>query len=110
MFDEIEIGQKIKELREERGLSQSELGKELDRTHAAISDIERGKTRLTVRDLRIIADFFSVSISEMLGEKPKSLSFNRDVKDITKEGYEVANEALVEAFHILKQRAKNKNK
>lgn len=37
------MGERIKRLRESRGLSQTELGKRLGVTHAAVSHWERGK-------------------------------------------------------------------
>lgn len=52
-----EIGQRIREAREELGLSQTELGQLLSRqrTHAAISELERGKVRLDAEELVEIA-------------------------------------------------------
>jgi transcriptional regulator with XRE-family HTH domain len=63
-----EIGLRIKKLRLEKGKSQEELGKVLSRSHAAISDIERGKTKLNVEDLLILAKFFGVNLSEIIGD------------------------------------------
>ncbi|GAC1401742.1 MAG: hypothetical protein NVSMB65_19130 [Chloroflexota bacterium] len=42
--------------REEARLSQTALGERFGRTHAAISDIERGKTNVGVADLARLAD------------------------------------------------------
>src|SRR5688572_5395992 len=52
-----EVGSRIREAREELGLSQAELGRLLTRprSYAAISDIERGKTRLDVEELEELA-------------------------------------------------------
>jgi transcriptional regulator with XRE-family HTH domain len=94
MLDDITLGKRIRELREKCGKSQQELGKALGRSHAAVSDIERGKTKLTVADLSIIANFCGVTINDILKE-PLSLSSSfthfRDAKDITKEEKRVAD-------------------
>lgn len=52
-----EVGRRIREAREEIGLSQAELGRLLTRprSYAAVSDIERGKTRLDVEELEEMA-------------------------------------------------------
>lgn len=68
MASSLEIGRKIRQARDEMNLSQSDLGKKMEnqRSHAAISDIERGKTKLGISELKEIAiilnkplDFFS---------------------------------------------------
>lgn len=74
-----EIGLRIKKLRMAKGKSQEELGKVLSRSHAAVSDIERGKTKLSVEDLLILAKFFEVNLSEITGgdtEAKPSLTFS----------------------------------
>ncbi len=57
------LSEKIKELRTSKGASQEELGKVLGKSHAAISDIERGITDVSVQELSLIADFFHTPIS-----------------------------------------------
>lgn len=71
-----EIGLYIKNLRTNKGISQEEVGKFLKKTHAAISDIERGKTQISIKDLSLIAEFFAVPVEEILSraQKPKSIS------------------------------------
>ena len=54
------LAKKIRRLRESAGKSQGELGLVLGKSHASVSDIERGITELTVKDLTIIADFLGV--------------------------------------------------
>jgi transcriptional regulator with XRE-family HTH domain len=45
------IRTKVKEAREERGLSQEDLGKSIDKSRVAISDIERGRTEISAVEL-----------------------------------------------------------
>ncbi len=62
MSVEREIGERIRMYRRMAGLSQSEVGQRLakPRSHAAVSDIERGKTRITVGLLRELAGILTV--------------------------------------------------
>jgi len=59
------LGQKIKTLRNEAGLSQEKLGEltGLDRTY--ISDIERGKRNPSLKSLEKLAHALKVSISDL---------------------------------------------
>lgn len=93
-----ELGKKIKELRIQKGVSQSKLGEALGKSHAAVSDIENGKTELNASDLPVIANFFGVPLSDFLPEQKEVLSFpfftqNRDSKDITPEQKKEADQA-----------------
>lgn len=51
------VGQRIRQARTELGLVQADLGRMLSRprSHAAISDIERGKTKLDLEELAELA-------------------------------------------------------
>jgi transcriptional regulator with XRE-family HTH domain len=55
------LGELIRQVREQHDETQGQLGEVLGHTHAAISDIEKGKTNLTVVDLAKIADHYGVS-------------------------------------------------
>jgi transcriptional regulator with XRE-family HTH domain len=59
------LGQKIKTLRNEAGLSQEKLGEltGLDRTY--ISDIERGKRNPSLKSLEKLAKALHISISDV---------------------------------------------
>jgi len=59
--------ERLKELREEKGLSRMALAKELQVSDAAIGRWERG-TRIISADLLIkLADFFDVTIDYLVG-------------------------------------------
>ena len=77
-----ELGRKIRDLRTRNGKSQEELGKFLDKSHAAVSDIERGKSEMSVSDLTKISQFFEVSVESFLNTNiyllnPMSFSHSR---------------------------------
>ncbi len=58
---------RLKALREERGMKQSELGKLLNVKDAAISKYESGKIPLTGDTLIALSEIFAVSIDYILG-------------------------------------------
>lgn len=60
-----EIGRRIREARIEQGLMQADLGRLLSRprSHAAISDIERGRTKLNLDELAEVAALLDKSLS-----------------------------------------------
>lgn len=60
-----ELGERIRSLREEIGISQMELGfrSDLDRTY--ISSVERGKRNISVINLAAIAHALDVTIKDL---------------------------------------------
>jgi transcriptional regulator with XRE-family HTH domain len=66
MLSKAEIGAKIRQLRLAKNKTQTDLGQVLKVSYAAVSDIERGITDLTISDLYAIARFFDVPITEFL--------------------------------------------
>ncbi|MCI8757993.1 MAG: helix-turn-helix transcriptional regulator [Oscillospiraceae bacterium] len=60
---------RVKELRKQRRLSQTELGEVLGLTHKSISTIESGVRGTTIEKLILLAKFFEVSTDYLLGLK-----------------------------------------
>ncbi|ADI02591.1 transcriptional regulator, XRE family [Syntrophothermus lipocalidus DSM 12680] len=60
------VGSRIKQLREERGLTQEQLGKILNVQKAAISKYEKGHTLPDSEALKKLAKFFNVSVDYLL--------------------------------------------
>jgi len=58
---------RIKELREERKLSQEQLGKELGFKYNTISNWERGTREPDIQTIKKLAGFFNVSTDYLLG-------------------------------------------
>jgi transcriptional regulator with XRE-family HTH domain len=50
------LREQFRRAREERGVSQAELGRRVDKTGSAIGDIERGRVRVTVDELAELAE------------------------------------------------------
>jgi len=65
------LGQRIKELRIERGLKQKEVAEKLEVTHAAIGNYESGKREPNIDLLIRLADCFDVSVDYLVGRTGK---------------------------------------
>lgn len=63
------LAQKIKALREARGLSQQELADAIGVSRATFSDMERANRDVTATELKALADFFVLSVDDLL-ERP----------------------------------------
>ena len=76
---EIKLGDKLRELREDLDLNQTQLGKELNMTQRKISYIECGKYEPSVEDIIAFCHFFKIYANYLLGlpnnykEKPEVL-------------------------------------
>lgn len=64
---ELTFGEKIKLLREERGLNQTELGNAIHMTQRKVSYLERDQYEPSMEDIRRLCRFFHVSADYLLG-------------------------------------------
>ena len=62
----LSLGEKLKNLREDRDLTQSELAKEINMTQRKISYIENNQYEPSIEDIREICLFFRVSADYLL--------------------------------------------
>ena len=63
----MEFSNVLKELREEKGLSQKQLAEKLDISQSAIAKWELSKTEPTAGALLLLSEFFNVTIGQLLG-------------------------------------------
>ena len=66
------FGEKVKNLREDRDLTQSELGEKINMTQRRVSYIEKNKYEPSLGDIRAICLFFGVS-SDYFLDLPEGL-------------------------------------
>lgn len=66
---ELSFGEKVKRLREEAELNQTQLGEATNMTQRKISYIERGTFEPSLEDIVAICRFFRVSADYLLGLK-----------------------------------------
>jgi len=65
------FGEKVRNLREDRDLNQTQLGKAVGMTQRKLSYIECDKCEPSVDDIIALCKFFSVSADYLLGMKEK---------------------------------------
>lgn len=65
---QIELGQRISDLRKQKGYSQQELAQLLDLSRTALTQIELGKRNVTGFELKKLTDLFSITSDKLLSE------------------------------------------
>ena len=73
---ELTLGEKIRLLREEKELNQTELGQAVNMTQRRVSYIENDRYEPSVEDLKALCNFFQISADYLLGF-PKNLPYPR---------------------------------
>ena len=71
----MDFSSRLKELRTQKGYSQSELAKKLGVSKSTISMMEVGSRKPSFETMEAIADFFNVSMDYLRGEDDISLYF-----------------------------------
>ena len=71
---EMTFGEKLKLLREEKELNQTQLGQAVNMTQRKVSYLENDRYEPSVEDIRALCRFFDVSADYLLGF-PKVLPF-----------------------------------
>lgn len=91
MINKQDLGFRITEKRKRLGLSQSQLGEMLGTSHAAVSDIERGKTNLNVEDISKIALLLKTTFEE--------LTFTSDLSSLS-QSFSSSTQATVAGYRL----------
>ena len=71
---ELTFAEKLRLLREEKELNQTELGRAVKMTQRKVSYLENGKYEPGMEDIKLLCQFFNVSADYLLGF-PKPLPF-----------------------------------
>jgi transcriptional regulator with XRE-family HTH domain len=64
---DLTFGEKIRLLREERELNQTQLGEKVNMTQRKISYLERDRYEPSMEDIKALCDYFQVSADYLLG-------------------------------------------
>ncbi len=83
------IGNKIKEIRKTRGLSQEEVAKSLNISQSAYARIETGESNSWAYHIQDICDLFEIKPEELF--KSDKMVINKDNKDDSMNGYYINN-------------------
>ena len=100
-MDPIKIGAFLKDLRRERGITQEQLAEELGVSGRTISRWETGNNMPDISLLVEIAEYFDVSIPEIIKGERKSEDMKEETKEVaeTMSDYAIAEkEKLVKSF------------
>lgn len=68
----LSFGERIRNLREDKDLTQNELGEQVNMTQRKISYIKRGKYEPSIDDIVSLCKFFNVSSDYLLGINEKA--------------------------------------
>lgn len=95
------VGRRIKQLRMQKRISQSDLAKAIKVSQPHLSNIERGETHVTLYNLLILIDKLGVSMSEFFSGLEKE-NKQEQAKDIYKTSIDVDD--LLKVVEYLKLR------
>ncbi len=80
-MDQIKIGGFLKELRKEKGLTQEQLAERMNVSNRTVSRWETGSNMPDISLLVELAEFYDVSIPEIIDGERKSENMNEEVKE-----------------------------
>ena len=100
-MDQIRIGAFLKALRKEMGLTQEQLAEKLAVSGRTVSRWETGSNMPDIGMLVVLADFYGVSIPELINGERKSENMNQEVRETANK---MADYASAEKENIIKNR------
>lgn len=80
-MDQVKIGALLKELRNERNISQEQLADKFNVSSRSISRWENGRTMPDISILIELADFYDIDIRDMISGERKSDKMDKDLKE-----------------------------
>ena len=100
MMDMVSFGQRLKELRKKKGMSQEDLAKLFNLSQSTFAYYERDKKQPSHRTLSLLADYFGVSTDYLLGRDVNKLTIPALAVDLP------SNPSIDEIIQDLKYRLK----
>lgn len=73
-----QIGKNIKKYRSGKQITQDQLSARLNVTRQAVSNWETGKTEPDIETLTALAEYFEISVEELIYGKPKKINVSAD--------------------------------
>ena len=80
-MDQVKIGAFLKQLRNEKGLSQEKLAEVFGVSSRSVSRWENGRTMPDISIIIELADYYDIDIRELLNGERKSEDMNKDMKE-----------------------------
>ncbi len=100
---------KIRELRENRKLSQKEVAKAVFMSQTAYSPLENGKNKVDIDKLLLLAKFYNVNPTDLVENNSLSMIFNDKVENGYASFIETLNTENKELFDALKKQLEIKD-
>lgn len=104
---------RLKQLRLERGLLQSDIAKVIKKSERIVGFYETGERDMNTETLSILSDFFNVSIDYLLGktdirnlENEFKFAYHKEIEGLTEEEIKEA----LEFYKMVKNRKNKENK
>lgn len=91
-MDQIKIGSFLKELRNEKGLTQGQLAEQFNVSNRSVSRWETGRTLPDISILVALAEFYEVDIKEIIDGERKSETMTEEMRDTLVKVAEYTNE------------------
>ena len=94
-MDTLKIGQFLKQLRKEQGLTQEQLGEKIGVTNKTISRWKNGNYMPPVECLTMLSDLYGLTINEILsGQRLEAAAFQQAAEDNLKEALSISEQSF----------------
>ncbi len=103
-MDQIKIGNFLKKLRKEKGLTQEQLAEAMNVSNRSVSRWENGNNLPDLDILIQLADYYEVELREILDGERKSENMNEEMKEVVLKSVDYTNtqtEKYVKRVHLL---------
>jgi transcriptional regulator with XRE-family HTH domain len=97
-----DFGDKIKELRLAKRMSQAELGDVLGVTRAAVQQWESNTTRPALNKLSELARFFDISLADLMGAPQEHESVDGELRELPEDIAIILKQAFLAAIRAMK--------
>ncbi len=103
------IAQRLKQIRENEGLTQAQFAEKVNISHASIKNYESGRREIPGHLLRNVAEAYNVSMDYLTGLTDKPYAFRSDLNEAAKLYFSLTETdklRIEERMHTLKETAK----
>lgn len=111
--DKITLGERLREAREYTGFSQEEVARFLGIARSALSNIESGRRRVDVLELKKLAQLYQYPVTHFTGDDEGQPNFTQDVTHLARRASDLSpndREELARFADFLHARDKTKGR
>ena len=100
-MNQIKIGEFLKELRKEKGLTQEQLAEQFNVSRRSVSRWETGNNMPDLDTLIEMADYYEIDLRELLDGERKSEKMNEELKETVLKIAEYSNSEKIRITAVL---------